>query len=120
MIEHQNAPEPLGYASEHEAKIAQQCYTCLGNKQSNENKHRCESIRAMLPTRALDNSTNSSLNDSVTSSNNKARARKATPKKKHMNMSSSADESELLETSSKFDASQETAESTDSPSILDR
>ncbi len=37
-----------------------------------------------------------------------------------MDMSNSADEPELLETSSKFDASQETAESTDSPSILDR
>ena len=61
----------------------------------------------------------SSLNDSVASPNNKARACKATPKKIHMDMSNSADESEQLETSSEFDASQGTAESTDSPSILD-
>ncbi len=71
----------------------------------------------MLPTRALENSADSSLNDSVTSSNNKARACKATPKKIHMDISSNADESELLETSSEFNASQETAESTDSLGI---
>ncbi len=63
----------------------------------------------MLPTTALDDSDESSLNDSDTRSddNVKARACMTTPKKIHMDIFNNADGSKLFETSSNFDASQE-------------